>query len=954
MKQLLLRIRLSVSLSALLTLTVSLALTALLFTSIRTVETARSDRQFQQDARLRTSAVASGLADAVEQLQLLNQLFRSVGAVDQAQFHSFAAPMLARHPEIEALSFQRLVPLSARAAYEQARQGQQPDFRIRDVSGGTIHPAAVRGSYDVIEFIEPTAGNSWRLGLDSTLALDPGMARERSRTSGSVAASDLLQLLPRGGQSNGFVLVAPVFRPGAALRSVAQRRRAVIGETAAVLRIEPMLATILAARGFAADDDMALSVYSGGARHVPAFRNGAALAAIAPLAAPALAWPGWLWYDRATPLSASFDVAGSMWHMTVARAPQPFAAMHNGSFYALLGGLLFSLLLTAYVCTLVSRAVTIERVARERTAALQFANLRLSEDLAQRMHTEKSLRLREQMIEVSANAIILCSADGPDYVIEYVNPAFQRITGYAKADVAGHSLDFLHGTAHDQQGGDDIRAAMSEKREGRALLRNYRKDGSSYWNELYVAPVSDENGAISHFVVAQYDITEVMRYEAELGFQARHDTLTGLANRKLLAERLTDNIAGADHHGGTIWVAFLDLDRFKFVNDTLGHDAGDILLKQLALRLQAAGREIDTVARVGGDEFVLVLPQISGDGGPMAVLQRMIAAVAEPLAVEGHEFFLTCSIGVAVYSADGKNADSLVKHADVAMYRAKEKGRNNIQFYDQAMSQRTQDRVRLEADLRHALARDQFVLHYQPQLDLNSGQVVGMESLIRWQHPVLGLLGPDRFIGLAEEMGLIGAIGAWVIHTACAQTVAWHQAGLGNLRVAVNLSPRQFTEKGLAKHIADVLLTTGLDARYLELELTESMVMTDVDSAVTILRRLKGLGCHISIDDFGTGYSSLSYLRRFPLDVLKIDRSFIGDLKRDVDAAAIVVAIISLAHSLRLKVIAEGVETQEQMDFLQTHGCDQIQGYHFSRPVGANTFERLLEERRCLPQLAQG
>ncbi|WP_370663305.1 putative bifunctional diguanylate cyclase/phosphodiesterase [Massilia mucilaginosa] len=392
---------------------------------------------------------------------------------------------------------------------------------------------------------------------------------------------------------------------------------------------------------------------------------------------------------------------------------------------------------------------------------------------------------------------------------------------------------------------------------------------------------------------------------------------------------------------------FVDLDRFKFVNDTLGHEAGDAMLRVLGERLKSAVGEADTVARMGGDEFVVVLPGDPGTGAGLRVLQRITEVIAEPLLIQAHEFFVTCSLGVAVYPDDGATAETLTKHADIAMYRAKELGRNNYQFYCPAMNARTLERLRIEADLRHALERSELVLHYQPQIDVASGGIVGMEALLRWEHPVLGLVSPLRFIGLAEEMGLIIPIGAWVIRTACRQNMAWQKAGLGKLRMAVNLSARQFTGKDLLQSVADALEESGLAARYLELELTESMVMSDVDSAITILRRLKELGVHIAIDDFGTGYSSLSYLRRFPIDVLKVDQSFVADISLGADGAAIVVSIISLAHSLRLKVIAEGVETAEQLAFLREHGCDEVQGYFFSRPVGALEFEHLLAQRSC-------
>ena len=625
-------------------------------------------------------------------------------------------------------------------------------------------------------------------------------------------------------------------------------------------------------------------------------------------------------------------------------------ANHRGSLYVLLGGLLSSLLAAAYVYQLVSRNSVIARITGERTAALQFANLRLSEDIAARMHNEKSLRLRERIIEVSANAIILCSADAPGYLIEYVNPAFERITGYAAGEVIGQRLEDLQGPEQGRQDMHAITAALREQREGKAIVRNFRKDGSSYWSELFVAPVRDDgDGPVSHFVVAQYDISTVMRFEQELEFQARHDILTGLANRALLRERLEQAMAVTRRSGQPLWVVFIDLDRFKFVNDTLGHDAGDLVLKNVAERLCDATREVDTVARLGGDEFVLLLPQ-HGNGEPgAAILQRIQDAVAQPLQLGEYEFFLSCCMGVAVYPDDGGDADTLIKHADIAMYRAKEQGRGHWQFYASSMNAGTLERLELESELRHALERGQFHLEYQPQLDLASGAVVGMEALLRWQHPQLGRVPPASFIGLAEEMGLITPIGDWVLRTACAQARAWQLAGHGPLRLAVNLSARQFKQKNLLHAVAQVLANTGLAAAHLELELTESMVMHDVEQATTIMAKLKALGVQLSIDDFGTGYSSLAYLRHFPIDVLKIDKTFVSDITHSMDDAAIVRAIISLAHSLRLKVIAEGVETEQQLAFLRRHGCDQMQGYLFSRPLAAAAFETLLLEGSMLP-----
>ena len=938
------RVRFSVSVSALITLLIGFSLTLLLFASVRQVESTRQNVQFQQNAKLRMIAVTSGLQDAVEQVVVLNQVFRTVGVISRQQFHVFTTPLLERYPQIQALSFQRVIMHADRQAYETQMKHRHPDFMISEIVNGVQQRAANRDHYNVVDYIEPMAGNEAALGLDTAIAKDQVQARIASRASGQVAATGLLSLAQNKGWHTGFLVLAPVYLQGAPLDTVAARNRSTIGETAAVFRVEHLLEAILGKAGFLNVPGMTISIFSSPdaePAHL-AFRHGE------PLTAPdnSKLFPHWFWFDSSAPASETFSLAGRPWHIEVSQVASPFTTANNGSLYVLLGGILSSILAAAYVYAVVSRSETIERVTNERTAertaALQFANLRLSEDLALRVRTEKSLRLRERVIEVSANAIIICSASAPEYAIEYVNPAFEHITGYSAADVVGRRLESLQGNSQDQQNIEEIRTALREKREGHALLRNYRKDGTGYWNDLFIAPVQGDDGVISHFVVAQYDITAVMRYEAELEFQAKHDTLTGLANRNLLRERLTHAIADAERNGLPVWVLFVDLDRFKFINDTLGHEAGDILLKTLAMRLQSVARDADTVARVGGDEFVLVLPEYTNDAPGLAVLQQIMEAVAQPLILEQHEFFLTCSIGVAIYPRDGLTAEALTKHADIAMYRAKETGRNTFQFYTASMNERTLDRLSIEADLRHALVRQEFTLHYQPQICAISGSIVGMEALIRWNHPVHGMISPDRFIGLAEEMGLIIPIGAWVLSEACIQTKAWQQAGLGDLRVAVNLSARQFTQKNLVQSIADVLHATGLEPRFLELELTESMVMNDVDNAITILRNLKGLGIHIAIDDFGTGYSSLSYLRRFPIDVLKIDQSFVNDLMVDADDAAIVVSIISLAHSLRLQVVAEGVENAEQLAFLRAHGCDQMQGYHFSRPIAADEFECLL------------
>ena len=444
----------------------------------------------------------------------------------------------------------------------------------------------------------------------------------------------------------------------------------------------------------------------------------------------------------------------------------------------------------------------------------------------------------------------------------------------------------------------------------------------------------------------QYSI-ERKRYQVQLEHQANYDALTGLPNRTLLHDRLRQAVF-AQRHMRAIAVVFIDLDHFKFVNDSLGHSVGDELLKNIAERLRAVLRDGDTVARLGGDEFVLILNDQNDEEVVFRAMQRVTASVNAPMMIEGKELYVTCSAGISLYPQDGPDVDTLLKNADVAMYRAKEAGRNNFQFFTAEMNHLVTERVQMELSLRHALERNEFVLHYQQKVDLQSGAIVGSEALLRWMHPELGLVRPARFIPLAEETGLIVQIGEWVVEEACRQNVAWQQVGLEPGVVSVNLSARQFRKEGLVRAVSRILASTGLDPSLLEMELTESMVMHNAEAAIAILQGLKSLGVALSLDDFGTGYSSLAYLKDLPIDTLKIDRSFVRDIKAggDPGEGVLAQAIISLGHALNLKVIAEGVETDAQLRFLLKHRCDEVQGFYYGEPASPDAFGKLLARSR--------
>ncbi|MES2932667.1 MAG: EAL domain-containing protein [Pseudomonadota bacterium] len=936
-----------ISIAALLGLVLGLLATMAVFTAILRIEQEGIINTYRQRADIRTKAVKAALTDAVRAMQAVNQLFVTVEPVSRSQFHAFTEPLLARHPYIQAFNFHRIVSNTELPAYEAEMRTQFPQFQVNEMKDGKLVPAQPKTQYDIVDYIEPMAGNEAALGLD--VSPNPRLAEvtRRAIDSGLPSSTGTLQLAQGTGSKKGFLVLMPVYRHGVSLADVEARRQAAIGDTAAVFRVTDLIEKALTTAGLLSDPGIGISVYAGAFpdRGDPVFEHASESDRL-----DSQPKSSGLFDPRIADSVESFNVADKPWHMVVTLNPTWLASSHSGSLTALLAGSLFSILLALYLHRTAFRTRIVEQLVDQRTTELQLINQRLNDDIVARTRAENALQLRHRAIEASANAIIICNATEQGYPIEYVNPAFTRINGYEESEIIGHSSYFLMGNEVDLPGFKEIRAAIREQRAGNGSLLIKRKDGAELWCELYVAPVRNEAGQVSHFVVAQYDVTATKRYQEELEFQANRDILTGLANRNLLRDRLSQAIGYAARTQRPVWVIFVDLDRFKYVNDTLGDKAGDMLLNLVAERLLSVVRETDTVARLGGDEFVLLLAERSEESLTTSVVQRILDVVMQPMTILEHEFFLTCSAGVATYPADGDTPETLMKHADIAMYRAKEIGRNNFQFYTHAMNERALERLRIEGDLRHALGHDEFVLHFQPQVDLRSGRIVGMEALIRWQHPQLGMVPPSRFIGLAEETGLILPIGAWVLRTACAQNKAWQQAGLGFLRMAVNLSARQFAQVDLVQSIAAALADTGLEPRFLEIELTESLVMTDVERAIGVLRELKALGVQLSIDDFGTGYSSLSYLKRFPIDVLKIDQSFVRDITVDPDDAAIAVLIISLAHSLKLQVIAEGVETEAQLTYLCQHYCDEIQGYFFSRPVPAAQFEQILRQGKCLPE----
>ena len=587
----------------------------------------------------------------------------------------------------------------------------------------------------------------------------------------------------------------------------------------------------------------------------------------------------------------------------------------------------------------------LEDLARQLSQALH--TLRVEKE---RSEAESRLRLFSGAIEATLDGVMLTDARRPDHPIIYINPAFTQITGWEAEEVIGHSGRMLVADL-EQPALETIRRILRSRSSGHALLRCVRRDGSLFWNELHVAPVGSEAQEVTHYVSVISDVSDRIQRENQLAHLATHDPLTGLANRTLLNDRLRQAIARAQRDERMVGVMLIDLDRFKQINDALGHGTGDVLLHMVATRLQALALESDTVARLGGDEFVLLLSDLDRREDVARTAELLLQHLSAPFEIDGEELCVTPSIGASIFPYDATDPENLLRLADLAMYEVKESGRNAFMSFSPEMGLRSQQQMVLEKDLRRVLERDELVLYYQPKADLYSGQITGVEALLRWKHPVHGLIPPASFIPLAEEIGMIVPIGAWVLREACRQARAWQLQGLPPLRVAVNLSPRQFREPDLVEQIAEILAASGLDPSWLELEVTESLVMANPEAAADYLRRLKKMGIWLAMDDFGTGYSSLGYLRRFPFDVLKIDRSFVQNITTEPDDALIAVAVIAMAHSLKLHVVAEGVEDERQMRYLRTHLCDEIQGYLFSPPLPADEAGAFLRSAPILPDL---
>lgn len=922
-------------------LSIGMILSIVAFFLVRDWEEAIIRADFEVLASTHAASLHRELSRHIDASAALVGLFDASQDVERHEFHQFAKGLLKQHSDIQAIMWTPLV--AAAAAPELQRQAAVDglaDFQIVESdSHGAVWPAAPRDVYFPAFYVEPMVGNEALLGRD--IMTEPAYRDilVSARDSGGTTMSGPIALTYGKEIEYGVLLARPLYaKKGELPATVAERRAHLQGFVLQIFHIGQFIEEAL--QGGA---DLGLNAFisyrdaDGAARpiymHVFRSRTNDAATTALPLSDQPLVWRGPL--DKADP----------NWQIVFTPAPQFWATHPIWRSWAVSAvGLLLSLYIGSYLLVLARQTSRAESLADH----LVRSNTKLENEISERTRIEKQAVKLSRAIEQGADTVMITDRNG---LIEYINPAFETMTGFGRDEAIGRKANLVKSDRHDQAFYSRLWGVITGGEVFQDVLVNRKKNGALYYEEKTITPLKDADGNITHFIATGKDITDRMQTQERLHYLAYHDVLTELPNRLLFVERLTQALKVRHGRGQRLAVLFLDLDRFKTINDTLGHQVGDGLLREIAAVLPTCVSQGDTIARLGGDEFAILLDDTLSLDDIAAVARKLLATFAQPFHIGDHEFYINTSIGISVYPEDGNDADSLLKNADVAMYRAKDQGGNGYQYYSSDMSAQAFERLSLETSLRRALERGEFLLYFQPQIELGSGAVTGFEALIRWQHPDIGLINPLEFIPLLEETGLIVPVGAWVLEQACTSAMAWQH--YGPMRISVNLSGRQFRDGGLSQQVTRVLESSGLQADLLELEITESVLMHGDKSSSDNIAALDSVGVRFAIDDFGTGYSSLSYLKRFPIRTLKIDRAFIRDVKTDQDDAAIVTAIIAMARSLKLDVVAEGVETAEQLAFLREVGCDMVQGFLFSRPMPHSEVDAYLGRGRPLQGRAQ-
>lgn len=863
------------------------------------------------------------LAAADEVLHGMRMLFDASSAVDVDEFEVIGSDTVANYSFIKAVMYLPHIADDERDSFEKTqREEGYPTFSINTFRDGKYVPAERRPRYFPIVYFEPFSPlASQQLGLDLFEQAEMQAYLQQAIDSGVATAA----IPAQAPQVDEYLVFRAIYadKPTASLNAVAERRKLISGFVAIKVNAQKLLSLDKI------DHRVSVAV---AAR--PILDPGKRVELLKYDAATGVKDGPWLFGV----LKRERDVLIGEQHYVFKYQRYLHWEDFNYRllFVVLLAGSLFTWLLWSLARSTQARADDLKRRNQE---IEQLVELRTQELATAKERAQVTL-------ESIADGVITADAQG---VIDYLNPVAEHLSGWSEQEAVGKPITDLFKVFDEktlQEVANPVLLCLGNglpfMRQENTIFTN--RNGENIAINESAAPIRDRSGQVTGVVLVFHDVSSARKLSQQMSWQATHDALTGLPNRIMLIDYLESALEFAAQGGQTLAVMFLDLDRFKIVNDTLGHDVGDGLLREVAERLKEGLRGSDVVGRLGGDEFLIIASEIKDSNAVELMASRLLKVFHKPFTLGQSEFFASTSIGISMFPEDGTTPEVLMKKADSAMYRVKTQGKNNYGFYSKEADQGTQERFSLEADLRHALERQELVLHYQPQVSVRTGEVTGFEALIRWHHPGRGMIPPLEFLPLAEEIGLIVAIGDWVMREACRQNQAWQQAGLAKVVVAVNIAHAQFMRPTLPAEVKQVLQDTGLAPQFLELELTESILAANAEEAVTRLKELKMAGIKLSIDDFGTGYSSLFYLKNFPLDSVKVDRCFIKDIETDHHDAEITTAIIAMSHSLKLAVVAEGVETAAQLDFLRQKDCDTIQGYFYSPAVPAEQARAMLEQ----------